>query len=65
MEAFAVRFQLDNLGLQVNFISHLPRFHFHTPSEHRIDFGHYEAEMHFVFSAAGLPTFFAVIFQLS
>ncbi|KAF7974788.1 hypothetical protein HWV62_11275 [Athelia sp. TMB] len=30
----------------------LAQFHFHTPSEHRVDFGHYEAEMHFVFGAA-------------
>jgi carbonic anhydrase len=64
MEAFAVRFQLDILTT-FDFYFHLPRFHFHTPSEHRVDFGHYEAEMHFVFSAAGLPTFLAVMFLLS
>ncbi|KZP22738.1 carbonic anhydrase [Athelia psychrophila] len=27
-------------------------FHFHAPSEHRVNLAHYEAEMHFVFTAA-------------
>jgi hypothetical protein len=37
----------------VNTIWKLAQFHFHAPSEHRVDYGHYEAEMHFVFAAAG------------
>lgn len=31
----------------------LAQFHFHTPSEHRIDLEHYPMELHFVFQAAG------------
>jgi hypothetical protein len=27
--------------------------HFHAPSEHGVDLGHYESEMHCVFTAAG------------
>lgn len=30
----------------------LLQFHFHTPSEHRIDLAHHEAEIHFVFTAS-------------
>ncbi|KZP22746.1 carbonic anhydrase [Athelia psychrophila] len=30
----------------------LKQFHFHTPSEHRVNLVHYEAEMHLVFTAA-------------
>jgi carbonic anhydrase len=30
----------------------LAQFHFHTPSEHRVDLGHADAEMHLVFMAA-------------
>ncbi|KAF7974789.1 hypothetical protein HWV62_11277 [Athelia sp. TMB] len=55
----------ENLGTNVEVIINgtlkaagktykLAQFHFHTPSEHRVDLGHYEAEMHFVFDAAGL-----------
>jgi carbonic anhydrase len=33
----------------------LRQFHFHTPSEHRIDDEYYPMEVHFVFQAAGKP----------
>lgn len=31
----------------------LAQFHFHTPSEHRVDLEYFPMEAHFVFSAAG------------
>ncbi|KZP22736.1 carbonic anhydrase [Athelia psychrophila] len=53
----------ENLGTNVEVIMNgtlqagnaawnLAQFHFHTPSEHRVNFVHYESEMHFVFTAA-------------
>lgn len=35
-------------------IYNLSQFHFHTPSEHRIDDEYFALEMHFVFEAAGI-----------
>lgn len=34
-------------------VYNLLQFHFHTPSEHHLNSGHYPAEVHFVFQAAG------------
>ncbi|KIM90524.1 hypothetical protein PILCRDRAFT_1806 [Piloderma croceum F 1598] len=62
----------ENLGTNVEIVVNgtlqaanstwkLSQFHFHTPSEHRLDLGHYEAEMHFVFAAADGSTKVAVL----
>jgi len=53
----------ENLGTNVEVVMNgtlkaagstwkLSQFHFHTPSEHRVDLRHYESEMHMVFAAA-------------
>ncbi|KEY70252.1 hypothetical protein S7711_04361 [Stachybotrys chartarum IBT 7711] len=55
--------EIENLGttLEVfvngsitvnNVVYSLRQFHFHTPSEHRVDSEHYAAEVHFVFESA-------------
>jgi len=59
----ATNVTFENLGTNVEVVINgtleaanstwkLAQFHFHTPSEHRVDLGHYESEMHFVFAAA-------------
>jgi carbonic anhydrase len=59
----AYNVEFENLGTTVEVVINgtleaankkwkLAQFHFHTPSEHRVDLAHYEAEMHLVFSAA-------------
>lgn len=42
----------------------LAQFHFHTPSEHRVDSEHYPMEVHFVFQAEG-EFFFPVSVSLA
>ncbi|KAJ6490006.1 carbonic anhydrase [Mycena sanguinolenta] len=70
--------ELENLGttLEVvmttghlffnNILSDLKQFHFHTPSEHRIEEEYFPMEMHMVHqSSNGLLTVLAILFQLS
>jgi len=56
--------KFENLGTNVEVVANgtlvdvaktyaLAQFHFHTPSEHRIDDEHYAMEMHVVFEVAG------------
>jgi len=55
--------EFENLGTNVEVVMNgtlevanstwrLAQFHFHTPSEHRVDLKHFDSEMHMVFSAA-------------
>lgn len=57
--------KFENLGTNVEVVVNgslvdasktyaLAQFHFHTPSEHRVDDEHYPMEMHLVFEAAGI-----------
>jgi carbonic anhydrase len=54
----------DSIGGNLTFSGktyHLKQFHFHTPSEHRIDEEHYPMEVHFVHAADGLCSTRAII----
>jgi carbonic anhydrase len=64
LQNYAHGAELENLGTTLeafvngtmvlnNKVHSLRQFHFHTPSEHRIDGEYYPMEVHFVFESAG------------
>jgi carbonic anhydrase len=64
--------KFENLGTNVEVVVNgtlvngaktyaLAQFHFHTPSEHRVDDEHYPMEMHMVFEAAGTPAILRIL----